>query len=199
MVSKGRNIQIIDDLKMSPKMGEAYDQFANMACLELDNTFIDGSNPGVAAMRARQIINCPHVFGIDEQTPKQDYLEGIVEPKTLVFGSMPEEVEAAAKVLRAKGLNVGVMHGGVSSKKRVEIDEQYVSGELDVICATPAVAATGFNWQQTKNIVYLSLDYRDSNVNKAFVEARESCESFLSTSISSSMPTPWTRKSARSW
>jgi hypothetical protein len=164
---QGRNIEIIDDLKMSPKMEEAYREFEQMACVELDNMFLEGSNPGVAAMRARQIINCPHIFGIDEKTPKQQYLEGIAESGTVVFGSMPAEVDAAAAILREMDLKVGVMHGEVSHKKRVQIDKDYRDGILDCIVATPAVAATGWNWQRTKNIVYLSLDYKDSNVEQS--------------------------------
>ena len=166
-----RQVEVIDDLEMSPKMAEAYREFEMMACVELDNMFLEGTNPGVAAMRARQIINCPHVFGIEEKTPKQQYLEGVVEPGTVVFGSMPEEVEAAAQVIRDMGLTVGVMHGGVSHAKRVEIDQAYQAGELDVICATPAVAATGWNWQRTKIIIFLSLDYSDSNVSQAIRRA----------------------------
>lgn len=162
-----RNYILVDDLPMKPKMSEAYREFEAMACVELDNTFLEGSNPGVAAMRARQIINCPHIFGIDEKTSKQEYLEGIAQPGMIVFGSMPEEVEAAAKILREVGLKVGVMHGGVSHKKRVQIDKDYVEGKLDVICATPAVAATGWNWQRTLVIVYLSLDYQDSNLEQS--------------------------------
>ena len=162
-----RHVEIVDDLEMSPQMREAYVEFEEMACVELDGMFLDGSNPGVATMRARQIINCPHIFDIKERTPKQQYLEGVAQKGMVVFGSMPEEVEANAEILREQGLRVGVMHGGVSHAKRVEIDEQYRSGELDAICATPAVAATGWNWQRTKIIVFTSLSYSDSNVEQA--------------------------------
>lgn len=162
-----RNYIVVDDLPMKPRMSEAYREFEAMACVELDNMFLEGSNPGVAAMRARQIINCPHIFGIDERTTKQDYLAGIAEPGTVVFCSMPEEAEAAAKVLREQDLRVGVMHGGVSHKKRVQIDKDYREGKLDCICATPAVASTGWNWQRTKVIVYMSLDYQDSNLEQS--------------------------------
>lgn len=164
---QSRNIEVIDDIQMTGKMEEAYREFEQMACVELDNMFLEGSNPGVATMRARQIINCPHIFGIEEKTPKQAYLEGIAEKGTVVFGSMPEEVEAAAAVLRDMDLKVGVMHGGVSHKKRVQIDADYQAGRLDAICATPAVAATGWNWQRTNVIVYMSLDYKDSNVEQS--------------------------------
>jgi len=162
-----RHVEIVDDIKMNEKMLEAYTEFEEMACVELEGMFLDGSNPGVATMRARQIINCPHIFDIKERTAKHDYLEGLAQPGMVVFGSMPEEVEANAEILRELGLSVGVMHGGVSNAKRVEIDRAYVAGELDVICATPAVAATGWNWQRTKIIVFTSLSYSDSNVEQA--------------------------------
>jgi Helicase conserved C-terminal domain len=162
-----RNIEVIDDIPMDGRMEEAYREFEAMACVELDNMFLEGANPGVATMRARQIINCPHIYGIDEKTPKQAYLEGLAQKGMVVFGSMPEEVEAAARILREAGLKVGVMHGGVSHKKRVEIDLDYQAGRLDAICATPAVSATGWNWQRTDVIVYMSLDYKDSNIEQS--------------------------------
>ena len=162
-----RHMEIVDDLQMKPEMAEAYNEFQEMACVELDGMFLDGSNPGVATIRARQIINCPHIFDIKERTAKHEYLEGLAQEGMVVFGSMPEEVEANAEILREQGLRVGVMHGGVSHKKRVEIDQQYNDGELDAICATPAVAATGWNWNRTKIIVFTSLSYSDSNVEQA--------------------------------
>lgn len=162
-----RNYIVVDDLPMDDKMAEAYREFEEMACLELDGMFLEGSNPGVATMRARQIVNCPHIFGMNQVTTKQEYLEGIVEPGTIVFSSMPEEVERNAMIIRAMDLRVGVMHGGVSHAKRVEIDRAYQAGELDVICSTPAVGSTGWNWQRTKNIIYTSLDYMDSNLEQS--------------------------------
>jgi superfamily II DNA or RNA helicase len=162
-----RDIIIIDDLEMKPKMREAYDEFDQMACVELDGLMLDGTNPGVATMRARQIINCPQIFGIEEKTSKQEYLEGIAESGMIVFSSMPDEVEANAQILRDLGLKVGVMHGKIPHKERVAVDEAYQTGELDAICATPAVASTGWNWQRTKIIVYTSLDYLDSNLEQS--------------------------------
>ncbi len=162
-----RNIEIVDDLQMRPQMREAYDEFEAMAFVELDGLMLDGTNPGVATMRARQIINCPQIFGIEEKTTKQEYIEGLVEAGTVVFSSMPDEVEANAKLLRELGFRVGVMHGGVSHKRRVQIDEDYQVGDLDVICATPAVSSTGWNWQRTKTIIYTSLDYLDSNLEQS--------------------------------
>lgn len=162
-----RHVEIIDDLKLTGRMAEAYAEFESMACVELEDMFLEGSNPGVATLRARQIINVPHIFGIDERTPKQEYVEGLAEPATLVFGSMPEEVEKYAEVLRKNDLKVGVIHGGVSRKKRNEIDLAYQAGELDVICATAVTAGFGFNWQRTKNIIYTSLDYQDSNLEQS--------------------------------
>lgn len=162
-----RNVTVIDDLEMRPKMKEAYEEFEMMAFVELDGMLLDGSNPGVATMRARQIINCPQTFGIEEKSAKQEYVEGIAEAGTVVFSSMPAEVEANAALLRSIGLEVGVMHGGISDKERNRVDVAYQAGELDCICATPAVSSTGWNWQRTKNIIYTSLDYMDSNLEQS--------------------------------
>lgn len=162
-----RNIVVVDDLEMKPRMSEAYREFETLAFVELDGMLLDGTTPGVATLRARQIINCPHIFGIDEPTSKHEYLEGIAEPGTVVFSSMPAEVESNAALLRNMGLRVGVMHGGTPHKKRVKIDLDYQNEKLDCICATPAVSATGWNWQRTKNMVFTSLDYLDSNLSQA--------------------------------
>lgn len=162
-----RHIEIIDDIQLTGQMAEAYSEFEAMAFVELDGLMLDGTNPGVATLRARQLLNCPHIFGLDQKTPKQEYVEGIAEPGTLIFGSMPEEVESYARVLREAGLKVGVIHGEVSRANRDRIDQQYQDGELDVICATAVTAGFGYNWQRTKNIIYTSLDYQDSNLEQS--------------------------------
>lgn len=164
---QNRSLEVINDLKMKPKMAAAYTEFEEMAFVELDGMLLDGSMPGVATMRARQIANCPNIFGIDEKTTKHEYLEGIVEEGSIIYSAMPDEVDSNAKVLTELGYKVGVMHGKIPHKKRVEIDEKYQSGELDCVCATPAVASTGWNWQRTNVVVFTSLDYLDSNLEQA--------------------------------
>jgi hypothetical protein len=159
---------------MEPKMREAYLEFESSAVLELEESFLDGSLPGVNAIRARQILGCPEMFGIckNEVSGKDQRLEihavdHLEEGGLVVFASLVPEVERCAKIMREAGLKVGVIHGGVSADDRAEIDRAYQAGELDGVCATYITAGVGFNWQRTKTVVCVDLDYGDDSLEQA--------------------------------
>lgn len=161
-------------VEMEPKMFAAYKEFEEMAVLELEQSFLDGSLPGVNAIRCRQILGHPETFGLceGETTGKDQRLEihgydHLGEGGLLVFSPLVPEVERAVKVLEACGLSVGMIHGGVSPERRSEIDELYRSGSLDAICATYVTAGTGYNWQRTKTIIQLSYPYGDDEIEQA--------------------------------
>lgn len=161
-------------VQMEPKMFEAYKEFEEMAILELEQSFLDGSLPGVNAIRCRQILGHPETFGLceGETSGKDQRLEihgydHVGDGGLLVFSPLVPEVERAAKVLEACGLKVGVIHGGHSPERRAEIDHQYRNGDLDAICATYLTAGTGWNWQRTKTIIQLSYPYGSDEVEQA--------------------------------
>lgn len=165
-------------IEMEPKMRAAYQEFSEMAVLELEESFLDGSLPGVNAIRARQIMGHPETFGLckGELSGKDIMLEihaidHVGEGGMLVFSSLVPEVERSAQVCRDAGLRVGVIHGGVPAEERSNIDEMYQSGELDCICATYATAGTGYNWQRTKTIICVSLDYGDDSLEQGIRRA----------------------------
>lgn len=161
-------------IEMGPKMAQAYKDFEEMAVLELENSFLDGSLPGVAALRARQILGHPETFGLctDEVSGKDERLaihaaDHVGEGGLLVFCSLVPEVERSATVCSDAGLRVGVIHGGINSTERANIDEAYQAGDLDAICATTDTAGVGYNWQRTKTIVIPSLGYGDDSLEQA--------------------------------
>jgi hypothetical protein len=161
-------------VEMGPKMAAAYQEFAEMAVLELEESFLDGSSPGVAAIRARQILAHPETFGLcdGEVSGKDERLaihaaDHIEDGGLLVFAALIPEVERSAQVLRDVGLRVGVIHGGVSPDKRSDIDEAYQAGLLDAVCATTDTAGVGYNWQRTTTIVIPSLGYGDDSLEQA--------------------------------
>lgn len=161
-------------VEMGPKMAAAYQEFAEMAVLELEESFLDGSSPGVAAIRARQILAHPETFGLcdGEVSGKDERLaihaaDHIEDGGLLVFAALIPEVERSAQVLRDVGLRVGVIHGGVSPDKRSDIDEAYQAGLLDAVCATTDTAGVGYNWQRTRTIVIPSLGYGDDSLEQA--------------------------------
>ena len=170
-----RDINIIEDIEMMPKMYEAYKEFHDLAYMELENLVLDGTNPGVATIRARQIMAHPETMGLckGEISGKDQMLMGYAEEAAdtgggiVAYASLVPEVERNAQILRNAGLTVGMMHGGVSPKSRDMIDQMFQNGELDAISASPATASTGYNWQRSKHMVYTSLDYRDSNLEQS--------------------------------
>ena len=172
----GRQARIYETelVEMEPKMAQAYKEFEENAVLELEKTFLDGSSPGVAAIRARQILAHPETFGLcdGEESGKDQRLaihaaDHLEDGGLLVFASLIPEVERCAKICEAAGLRVGIIHGGVPTERRSDIDEAYQGGQLDAICATTDTAGVGYNWQRTKTIVIPSLNYGDDALEQA--------------------------------
>jgi SNF2 family DNA or RNA helicase len=169
-----RDVNIIE-VDMMPKMQEIYKEFGALAYIQLENFALDGTNPGVATIRARQIIGHPETMGLckGETAGKDELVMGFAEEAAdtggglVVYSSLVPEVERNAELLRQAGLTVGMMHGSVPHKVRDQIDQMFQNGEIDAIAATPAVAATGYNWQRAKHMVYTSLDYQDSNLEQS--------------------------------
>ena len=89
----------------------------------------------------------------------------------IVFAALQPQIERAAEMARKMGLRVGMIHGGVSNSKRFQIDEQFRAGQLDVVVASPATTAVGYNWGHVDVIVFLSLDYMDSSFVQGYRRA----------------------------
>lgn len=186
-----RDLSLIP-VDMMPKMREAYKEFGDLAFLQLENNFLDGTNPGVAVMRARQIMGHPETFGLckGEISGKDQMVMGYAQEAAdtggnlIVYASLVPEVERNARILRSTGMRVGVMHGEVPPKVRDKIDLMYQDGSLDALSLSPAVGSTGWNWQRTNHMVYTSLDYQDSNLEQSIRRGeREKRESALRVSI----------------
>ena len=161
---------------MKPKMREAYDEFHERAFLELDKTILDGSQPGPAAVRARQISSHPETFGLckGEVSGKDERLilhledmKQIDNPGFVVFSSLIPEVERLYETVKSHGFKVDFMHGKKSGAKRAKIDEDYQAGRLDAIVATVGTAGVGFNWHRSTDFFFQSLNYDDTDFMQA--------------------------------
>lgn len=167
---------------MSPLQKEAYDEFEEAALLELENEWLDGSaSQAVYTIRCRQIMEHPQTLGapLDQikETGKEERLQVHLEDckqsgkPLIVFCALVAQIERAAEFARKLGLRVGVIHGGVSTKKRFEIDEQFRAGEIDVVIASPATTAVGYNWGFVDTVIFMSLDYMDSSFVQGYRRA----------------------------
>lgn len=183
---EAKEIQI-ELVPMDAKVREAYNEFEAKAILELDDSFLDGLNPAVNAMRCRQIMGHPHTMGLlksGELTGKDERLEIHVQDHInsgkplIIFASLIPEQERIFELCKKWGLRCGLINSNVSPKKRGEIDVAFKKGELDCVVGSPATAAVGFNWGHVDHVIFCSIDYDNTNFAQAYkrtIREKRSC------------------------
>lgn len=190
----------VERVPMARRQREIYDRFEKEAVLELEDQFMDtGGVQAVATIRCRQIMAHPenvtlpvewdedgkpiefkdyNLLSKNERTGKDERLMvhladhvNTGEP-LIIFAALTKEVDRMADLCEKQGFRVGKIHGGVTSKRRAEIDEAFRAGNLDVIVASPETASVGYNWGHVDHILFASIDYKDSN----YIQARRRAE-----------------------
>lgn len=174
-------IIVHESCQMTAKQREFYDEFEEMASLELEDQFLDGTLPGVNLIRCRQLMEHPQAFGppldVIKLTGKEERLQIHLEDHKrtgkplVIFSAMTEQHDRLVKQCGAMGFRVGMIDGRVSAKRRAEIDKLFQAGELDIVIASAATAGVGFNWGHVDHIIFISLDYMDSNFVQAYRRA----------------------------
>lgn len=166
-------IIIAEKCDMDKKHYELYKEFEETALLELEDKYLDDSGSGgVHQMRCRQIIEAPESIGITDKFSlgKDDMLRIHLEDAKndgkplLIFSCFVAEQERLKRICEEEyGFRVGLINGSVSGKKRAEIDSQFREGELDIVIGSPETMAVGFNWEHVDTVIFVSIDYKDSN------------------------------------
>ena len=166
-------IVIAEKCEMDKKHYELYKEFEETALLELEDKYLtDSGSGGVHQMRCRQIIEAPESIGIDKKFDlgKDDMLRVHLEDAKndgkplLIFSCFVAEQERLKRICEEEyGFRVGLINGSVSGKKRAEIDSQFKKGELDIVIGSPETMAVGFNWEHVDTVIFVSIDYKDSN------------------------------------
>jgi SNF2 family DNA or RNA helicase len=164
---------------MTPKQREFYDEFEAAALLELEDSWLDGTLPGVNLIRCRQLMEHPQTFGppldVIKLTGKEErlliHLEDHRNKPLVIFGALTEQHNRVVEICKAEGFRVGLINGTVSGAQRSRVDLAFQAGELDIVVASPATAGIGFNWGHVDHIIFMSLDYMDSNFVQAYRRA----------------------------
>lgn len=180
--------------EMAPKQREMYDKFHAEAVLELDEFFLDGTQPGVAFIRARQLMEHPNHFPnllepglfIDvlkgEPTSKEELVEIHIEDHValnkplIIFSALVPQQLRIKGILDALGLPCGLINGSVSLKDRNQIDLDFQSGKIKYLIVSPQCADVGYNWQfcgeqEVDHIIFMTTDYLDTTFLQAVQRA----------------------------
>lgn len=163
-------VEVADDVR--PR----YDQFHEQALLELeDGRVLDGTLPGVALIRARQLLAHPETMlkVQSEWTPRDERIalhlsEG---KKTLIFAALKPEQERLLKLARSLGLRAALINSDTSGAQRGKIDQLAQEGKLDVIVGSGPTVAVGYNWEMFDLVIFASIDYMDTNILQAYRRA----------------------------
>lgn len=191
---KEAKVIIPEYVEMSEKQREIYDEFKDKAFLELDKFFLDGTQPGVNFIRARQIMEHPNVFpDLSTGEGTIDIMKGARPGKlerldihfedhsrtgkpVIVYAALKPQQLQILELAESYGLKAAVINGDVTPKQRGEIDLAFREGRLNCVIASPAVADVGFNWQfcgdqEVDHMIFASLDFLDTTVLQAYRRA----------------------------
>lgn len=177
-------------VEMTPPQRELYDTFKEQAYLELEDFLVNGTLPGVATMRARQIMEHPNAFPDLRDTKRNtfiDILGGELPAKTQVLGEEIHNAKETGKPLivfsalipQLKSLldqyGGWELHGEVSAEDRRDRDRCFRE-HGGLMIASPAVASVGYNWQmaggkEVETVVNTSLSYYDTHFIQGYRRA----------------------------
>jgi hypothetical protein len=186
-------------VQMYDQQEELYRTFEKEALLELEHFMIDGTVPGVATTRARQIMEHPNHFPDlrdPENLPRVDIMPGQKPAKLealeidfadqlrrgepmIVFAAYVAQQEQIAQVAAKMGMRVApIMNGKATARMKEEADKGFVEGRYDLLVGSPPVCAIGFNWQfwgpkmiEVGLINFASLTYMDSDFVQGYSRA----------------------------
>ena len=191
-----RTLTLIVRAPMAPSSAK-YDEFHKNAILELEDRWLDGTLPGVNTIRCRQIMAHPEhvelpieyndkgkpiawkVYNLvgNEETGKDaaialhltDHLN--TGKPLLIFAALVEEQNRVFRLARKIGLRTELINHTVSGPQRFAIDAAFRNGTLDVVVASAATAGVGFNWGHVDHIIFVSIDYQDTNFLQGLMRA----------------------------
>lgn len=185
----------IVSVAMSERQRTAYETFRETALLELEQFFIDGTKPGAAFTRARQIMEHPNNFPnlADATLPPVDICPGELPGKIEMFRDdcetlttlgrpllayaalLPQQYQLL-EVAQAAGRRAAIINGLVPEAQAAAVDRAFRAGELDTIIGSPKVADCGYNWQwcgqrEVSDVFFVSMDYQDTAFFQAYKRA----------------------------
>ena len=154
---------------------EKYHSMEDDALMELDDRYVEANSGGVKLLRCRQLLECPEVFDLEPKIRAKDellksHLQHILdgsEKQILVYSAFVAEQERIVRICTEMGLRAGLINGSVVGAARASVAKKFESGEFQVLVASPATMAIGFNFEFVSSVVFVSADYDNSAFHQA--------------------------------
>lgn len=87
--------------------------------------------------------------------------------KVIVFATHIETIENLVEALSIEGLKVGMIHGGVSQAKRVEIKDAFQDGDLQVLVCGIRAASEGLTLTASHTVIFVEFDWNPATHDQA--------------------------------
>jgi ERCC4-related helicase len=170
------NIVVIPEVaEMEPAHRKIYKKFLETNMVELEREFKEMSSGGEAILRARQMLQCPEVFGNENiELGKDEFvLKHMIDAfenkkATIIFSTFVDEQKRLLKIAQENGIYARILNGSTSHKEMEMIDEEMLSGKLHIVIGTPACMSVGLDWNHLYSVVFCSMDFKDSNFMQGY-------------------------------
>jgi SNF2 family DNA or RNA helicase len=154
-------------VELPPEVMRVYLQLENNLIARLDAGKVTAATAAVASMKCRQIANGgvyldPEVVALVKLPKSQREWVDLHDEKVTVVEQLLEELQGSSPLLvsydfghdlsrlQARlGKDVPYIGGGVSPKRRLELEQLWNAGKLPVLLAHPQTAARGLNLQES--------------------------------------------------
>ena len=185
----------VELVEMEAEQKVLYKKFEKDALLELEQFFIDGTMPGVAFHRARQIMEIPNHFP-DLRFPNSKATVDIIPGRRpgklerlelhltdhftngtpfVIFAPLIKQQLQIFELCESLGIKTGLLVGASPPRQRAQTDEAFRAGVLQGIVASDQVADAGFNWQfwgpnkqEVGHCIFAALNYVDTTFFQAY-------------------------------
>jgi SNF2 family DNA or RNA helicase len=142
--------------EMTPKQRKAYKEMLDYFFIE--NTLVDASTILAQLTRLRQICLEPSLLNLDMESGKTealiDYLKESSSEPIVIMSMFTSFLKLMKTKLESLKFKVGMIHGEMTNKQKMEQAEKFQRGEIDVLLCNIISAGTGFTLDRAETIIF---------------------------------------------
>lgn len=102
-------------------------------------------------------LSVEHIDSFQEKLERTIELARFIEGPGIIYFSSKKMAEQTAAYMREQGISrVMAYHGGLDSESRILIQQQFIHGQLDIVCATSAFGM-GINKENVRFVIHFHM------------------------------------------